>query len=506
MDQSVDLFLQKGAEEKLSLYRTIQQLKRTEIPAATRVHQQLTGSAPGIDEVNLRRVANLMGRNYGTLYYIYNQLLDQLRALVGDPEADTARLFALSEGAVRMSMIEQSVPYQFLQHVLAEDLPHFEAFVDAVAASRVTCLRYLRPLRDMAKQLGVRIVYEKMHLSGDEANIRIFMTLVYWLATDGAKWPFATPTREAALDQVTTISAAFERDYQSPVIREVLAYYNSVTTLRLAHGHAVAQPVAALSYPVPNLFAAHTELSRVTQFNESQQMYQLNYLLPLFVEASDPAISSTLTTFRHYSPELYHFTDTFLRKLPDTVLDPEKLSSRLMGMIAANLLAVVTSVATFGRDLGASVAYAFNRRIALTSPDAHLETLVRQTVEAVAIQQPLDWLGERDLNALSQALYENLLQVQRFAKPQRKVKVALLLEPVMLGFIDLVSFLQQQPFVELLHDHYEDADLVVQASSLPLTLSGEKRQVTFKWNMNASSDLFGELYGILYTMAQDEIN
>ncbi|WP_262314931.1 helix-turn-helix domain-containing protein [Lacticaseibacillus parakribbianus] len=503
MKESVDLFLQKSAWEKLSLYRTIQHLKRTELPVATRVREQLAGTPRVIEEVNLRRVANLTGKNYGTLYYTYNQLLEQLRALAKTPEADTATLFALPDGELRMALVAQGVPYQFLRHVLAEDLPHFEAFVAASDASRVTCLRYLRPLRDMAKQLGVRIVYEKMHLSGDEARIRIFLTAAFWLATDGAAWPFAATTRDTALQQVTAIGAAFERDYQSPVIREVLAYYNAVTAARLSHGHVVDKPSAPLSYPVPNLFADQAGLSRIAQFNESQHMYQLNFLLPLYAVAEDPDVAATIATFRRYSADLYQFVDHFMRKLPDAVLDPDHLSAAQLAMIQADLLAVVTSVATFGLDLGASVAYAFNQRVARGVADPRLETLVHQTVEAVAIQQRLTWLGDHDLAAVAQALYANLLPVQRFARPRHKVLVALMLEPTMLGFADLIIFMQQQPFVELLHDHYETADLVIQASSLPLDLAATKPQVRFRWNMNAASDLFGELAGVLYALAQD---
>ncbi|WP_179394619.1 helix-turn-helix domain-containing protein [Lacticaseibacillus absianus] len=475
--------------------------KQRDLPVTTQV-QQTRAHTGAVEDVNLRRIAMLMDRNYGTLYYTYNQLLDELREIVGDPDADIPKLFSISVGQLRMAMVQKSVPFAFLQHLINEDQPNFEAFVDSVEASRVTCLRYLRPVRDLAKQLGVRIVYEKMRISGDENRIRIFLTLVYWLATDGAVWPFTHFTHRDALEMVHRITAAFDLDYTSPVIREVLGYHVTINQTRIAHGHTLTQPVDTLSYPVPNLFDNDVRLTQAEQFSESQHLYQLNFLLPIYYAPGDPNIPQVLATFKRYNPALYQFIERFMRQLPEEILDVHRLSEPMGELIQASLLAIVMSVLTFGFDLGAVIAYAFNHRVIAARPDDRLAIAVRQTAEAVLVKEDPREV-QALMPALSQALYANLLQVRRFAQPAAKVKVALMLEPVTLGFIDLVTFIDQQPFVELLHDHFESADLVIKDSSMPLDF-GEHQPLIFKWNMNASSDLFGQLFGLLHALQQEK--
>ncbi|WP_125702686.1 hypothetical protein [Lacticaseibacillus daqingensis] len=110
-EKNTDLFLQKNAREKLALYQTIIQFRQRELPVAEQIAQTRT-HRQAIDEVNLRRVAMLMNRNYGTLYYIYNQLLDELTALVDQPTPTVTQLFNIPVGRLRMALVEQGVPFR----------------------------------------------------------------------------------------------------------------------------------------------------------------------------------------------------------------------------------------------------------------------------------------------------------------------------------------------------------------------------------------------------------
>ena len=107
---------------------------------------------------------------------------------------------------------------------------------------------------------------------------------------------------------------------------------------------------------------------------------------------------------------------------------------------------------------------------------------------------------------LTRASYANFLQLRRYTNPTQVVRVALLIEPVTLGFIDLVSFIEQLPFVTVLYDHYETADLIIKDSSLSIDLSNaKKRPLIFRWDMNASSDLFGELFSLIHNLQQEKL-
>jgi hypothetical protein len=90
--------------------------------------------------------------------------------------------------------------------------------------------------------------------------------------------------------------------------------------------------------------------------------------------------------------------------------------------------------------------------------------------------------------------------------PAKVVRVALLIEPVALGFIDLVTFIEQLPFVEVLYDHYEEADLIIEDSSLELELPASAAPLIFRWDMNASSDLFGELFSVIHSLQQEKFS
>jgi hypothetical protein len=497
-----DLFLTKQSQEKLALFRKIIQTKQQE----NSLDDQQVGkpSAPlQIEDLNLHTVATLMHKNYGTLYYAYLRLVADLQMIVGDPQASRAKLFAVSEGQLRLALVRQGVPFAFLQHLIAEDLPNFEAFIQAVGYSRVTCLRYLRPLRDMAKNLGLRIVYENLHIIGDEENIRIFLTLAYWLATDGVEWPFSTCSRSQALTLAHQIDQGFKLAYHSPVMKEVLAYFAAVTRVRLAHGHRFSELVTMIADPVPNLFKKQSALTWPEQISESQHLYLVSFLLPMYYAPGDPQIRVMIQRFEHFSPKAFALAQTILGELQPQVSLIAHMSGAFADVIMASMLAIIVGVMTLGFDLGTTIAYAFKPYMNEAQPDKKLQRLVTQATAKALAQVHIDVQGDL-LPDLSTALYANLLQLQRIMQPTERVKVALMLEPVALGFLDLVVFLHQQPAVEFLHHHYEEADLIIKDSSVPLVFEHAQHPVVFKWNLNATGDLFGELTTVIKTLQQQK--
>ncbi|MCI1986102.1 MAG: helix-turn-helix domain-containing protein [Lactobacillus sp.] len=488
----------------MELFQKIVHTKQWELPVAEQVKQTREGTA-GIEKVNLRRIATLLNRNYGTIYYTYLQLLEDLRGIVGDADAPLSQLFKVKDGTLRMALVRQSVPFIFLQHLLAEDQTSFATFIDSVGVSRVTCLRYLRPMRDMGKQLEVRIVYENMQIRGDETRLRVFLTLVYWLATDGAEWPFAACSQQQTKAVVTRLMHEFDLNYRSPVLREVLGYYIAVTRTRIGRGHRLHSPVQLALGKVPNLFADDGALTHQEQVSESQHLYLINFLLPLPYAVNDPEIQPMISKFRSFSPDSYAFAKRFLQNLPNAVLTPEQLAGPLGALLELSLLAVVMSVSALGFDLGSQIAYGFNQQVMKAPKDGELQLLIQRTVKTTmqtVLTKPLSSLTA----PLTRAIYANFSQLRRYMNPAKVVRVALLIEPVALGFIDLVTFIEQLPFVEVLYDHYEEADLIIEDSSLELELPASAAPLIFRWDMNASSDLFGELFSVIHSLQQEKFS
>ncbi|WP_461226074.1 helix-turn-helix domain-containing protein [Lacticaseibacillus suihuaensis] len=487
-----DLFLKKSARDKLALFEAIQRDSRAALSPAVRLHH----AQPVVGEVNLRRIATLMDRNYGTLYYVFTHLNQDLAPLA----QDRRHLYDVAPGVLRAQLVQQSVPYRFLLAVLAQTPGSFDRFVATVGVSRATCLRYLRPLRALAGELGVRVVYEKMALRGSELAQRLFLTCGLWLATKGQWWPLTTLDREAALGQVTGVCGAFGLSLGNPVLRELFAYLLTVSLTRLGQHQALEAVPNALSYPVPNLFegrlAAWAPAKQAAQFAESAALYQLFAMLSGAFATDEAAVAKALATGERYGGRLYATVERFWTLLPPPVLDQTQLPAARQDALRLNLLAAAMGVVLFGRDLSGPLARHLAPRL-VAPPEADVLALVRQTLAAALYDQPLPGLNQA---ALTQAFAALLSQYRRQVQPRRRVQVALMLEPITLGYVDLVGFLTQVPFVTVVRDQYATADLVVAATAVPLPPASADVPPVFAWPQAATSAVFGELYAVLHTL------
>ncbi|MFD1486050.1 helix-turn-helix domain-containing protein [Lacticaseibacillus baoqingensis] len=391
------------------------------------------------------------------------------------------------------------MPFAFLQHLIAEDLPDFNAFINSVGYSRVTCLRYLRPLRDLAKQLGLRIVYENIQIIGDEDRVRIFLTLMYWSATDGVEWPFVNCSRTQASLFARQADSEFKLEYHSPVLQELLAYFVAVTQSRVAHHHQFSELVTMIADPVANLFKKNRELTWPEQISESQHLFLVSFLLPIYYTPGDPRLRVVIGRFERFSPKAFALAKAIIGNLQSDVLPTQTTNPQYGDVILASTLAVVVSVMTLGFDLGSTIAYAFKPEMSAVKPDSRLQQAVTQATAKAITEADIEAHGDLLLD-MSTALYVNLLQLRQITHPAKRLKVALLLEPVAVGYMDLLLFLDQQPYIEFVHDHFETADLIIKDSALPLVLDQQKRPVIFQWDLNASGELFGELFYLIRSM------
>lgn len=493
-----DLFLKRTALAQIDLLRTIQRTTKWQVPVAEQV-AQARERADRTTDVNLKYLAQVTNESYSTVYNTYNRMMTNLATIGG--EAATDKLLQTPDGQLRVLLVQQSLAYQFLQHLVAEDMPNFDDFLTQAAVSKVTALRYLRPLRDFGKQMGVKISYEKMQLTGSEQAIRLFLTLSYWLATDGAAWPFTVVKHADAAAEATRVLKAYRLDMHNPVTLELFHYFTAISQTRLAQQHLAPAPVLELS-AVPNLYATNTELSVWQQANESQQMLEIFLILPLAVGPNDPTVAEIDNGLARFSPVMRQLVDRFLEATPSYRRSPFRR------LLQVSLAAIAMSVVNLGFDLGALLAQ-FNPHIGgACAHDADRPEIEAALTQAMArtknqADAPLNRRLKEMAPLLVDRFHATLFQLSRFAKPARRVKVGLLLEPAMLGFADLLTFMNQQTNVELVYDHFEEADLIIQDSSLPLHFPGKHQPLLFRWDIAASGDLFGELAALLRTLQQE---
>lgn len=371
-------------------------------------------------------------------------------------------------------------------------------------------LRHLKPLRDFARKFGVRFSYETLSVQGDEKRVRLFLTMILWLATDGAGWPFDDLDREAVGEVVDEAAAFFDLDKPNYVTREVAMYYTAIAHKRSSEGHVIPYRATKMTllYPTANLFEAlqpklaekflFPQFTTEQQMGESGAMYFVFNFLPLFSTTDSAAVARTMARYRHYNPPVYTLVAEFLAKLPVSFLTQEQLPKGAFNLLEATLLANAVSTIEFGEDVSQVIAYEINEHLAELPENPGLKQKVHQTLEHVIYSRDLDRLKPH-LEALTNAFYSDVLQVAQQFAAKTKVRVAAVIEQTGLGYVDLLSFLMAQPFVELVSpaEGMQNVDLVIESATVP---GAEKRRagiLTYKWAASASNDWFGELYAEL---------
>lgn len=514
-----DIFLSIADAEKMRLFRRIVNARVAETPVADRLATE-RANKPLVTDVNLRQIAALTGRNYGSVYNTYNGLVAELEQLTHHKNATVRRLFDVPSSELRYFLIAQGHPYHFLEALLTHRYQNFDEFLAAEDTSKATMLRHLKPLRDFAHEFGVRFSYETLHLQGEEKRLRVFLTISFWLATDGAEWPFAERPREqvsALIDQTVRL---FDMGKPNLVTREIAMYYAGVCSYRVRDGATIpySEDAFTLKYPVPNFLEELSpdmkatlgigELDLPTQMGESAGLYFLFNFMPFYVTTGDDMQATIVQRFRRYNPEIYTLVHEFMTKLPVSFITDQLLPKQTMNMLMANLLAVTLSTLEFGEDLTEVIAYTINDRLHQMPDNQSLQKKVRQTLEHVIFSQKLT-VFEDKLNVLSASYYRNVLQLVIQFLPPVKVKVAIVIEQTLLGYVDLISFLITQPLVEVVSPNetpLADADLVIESSTVPDAAAKKgSKPITYKWAANSSNDWFGELYATIRQIWDDKM-
>lgn len=514
-----DIFLSTSDAEKMRLFRTIVNARVAQTPVADRLASE-TAQKPLVTDVNLRQIALLTGRNYGSVYNAYNGLVEELEAMTSK-NASVKKMFNLSSAEVRRYLVEQSHAYHFLIAVFYGQYDSFDEFLTAEDTSKATMLRHLKPMRDFAHTFGVRFSYEGLKIAGPEKRIRLFLTLIFWLATDGAAWPFSHCERKAVGRVVDATIDLFDLGRPNLVTREIAMYYVAVALRRMQLDEVIefTPKQVTLQYPVPNFIeeldpvlrtaVALPELSLSAQMGESSSLYFLFNFLPFYVTTGTDMQEGALRRFRRYDPQIYTLVMEFLDKLPVGFITEHTLPTPVMNMLTANLFSVAMSLLEFGDDLSQALAYSINDRLHQVPQNETLAVKVHQTLEHVIVSENLTDFHAH-LDVLSDSFYRNVLQLATQFLPQVKVKVAVVIEQTLLGYVDLLAFLIAQPMVVLVSPNetdIDDADLVIESATVP-DASGKigPDTHTYKWAANSSNDWFGELYATIRQIWEDKMS
>ncbi|MFD1393020.1 helix-turn-helix domain-containing protein [Lacticaseibacillus jixianensis] len=511
-----DIFLAQSQAEETSLFRRIVNARSAQTPVAERLAMERNGE-PLVTEVNLKQIAALTRRSYGSVYNTYNSLVATLQEMIGSKTTAVRKLFNVPSSQVRLHLVQRDHPYRFLHTLLYHDYDSFVDFLAASHASKATMLRHLKPLRDFARKFGVRFSYETLSLQGDEKRVRLFLTMILWLATDGAGWPFDDLDRKAVGEVVDAAVDLYDMNKPNYVTREVAMYYTAIAHKRSSEGNVIPYRTTKLTllYPTANMFEElqpslaekflFPKFTTEEQMGESSAMYFVFNFLPLFSATDTAGLEQTLARYRHYNPPVYTLVTEFLAKLPVAFLTADTMPAGARNILTASLLANAVSTIEFGEDLSQVIAYEVNEHLTALPENPSLKKKVRQTLEHVIYVAELDRLKPR-LDALTDSFYSAVLQVAQQFAPKTKIRVAAVVEQTGLSYVDLLGILMAQPFVELVSPDtgMADVDLVIESATVPDSAERHDGILTYKWAASASNDWFGELYAELRQIWEDK--
>ncbi|WP_201780322.1 helix-turn-helix domain-containing protein, partial [Latilactobacillus fuchuensis] len=196
---NTNIYLMQSDCEKYDLLLDIASLKRDELPVKKRIELSRNNN-PLVDDVNLKQVATLLNRNYGSLYNMYMSIVDDLKKIVGQDTEETQLLFSVPSDVYHFSLVSKSDVYDFVKILLTGEEMGFQTFWEDHNSSKATVLRHLKSLRDFIRSFDVRIFYDPIRLEGDESTIRLILIMLFWMATDGHSWPFEAIDRDDALE------------------------------------------------------------------------------------------------------------------------------------------------------------------------------------------------------------------------------------------------------------------------------------------------------------------
>ena len=509
MKDNHDIFLSMSDAEKLSLFRTIIDVREAQTPVKKRV-KAYRDHRPLVSEVNLKQVAAITNRNYGSVYNTYNGLMHSLETMIGREHASVKTLLGIPVDEFRYYLVKQSNPYHFLDAVLYQRYEDFDDFLRACDSSKATVLRHLKVIRGYARQSGVQFSYETLSFVGAELNVRLFITIAYWLATNGVAWPFENLSHDRAGEILDDLLVVFDSGKVNKITRELLMYYIAVAHQRILSGHVLSHEAGSkvLQYPVPNLFSDAAlslldkskrlqHLTTQQQQSESDALYFLFNFAPLYIITDGQVEQRIIARYNDYNPEIYQLINGFFTRFPYNFKLDIHLPDDTYNLLFANMLSVTVSVLAFNKDFSTSLLAEVSANMQQTKDDPDFYQQVKVTLnEVIDSQQLTSFVGCRDV--LAEAFYRNLHQLLVQFQPQQKVLVAPVIEQTVTGYIDLLAFLHAVPFVELASPDADlkDVDLIITTSVGAIKDAAGQTQI-FPWHINVTNDHYGHLYSLL---------
>lgn len=478
MNRNDSIFLTQAENDKYGLLLDIASLKRDELPVKKRIALSRKNE-PLVDDVNLKQVAALLNRTYGSLYNTYMSIVADLKEVIGEDTEDIQRLFSVPLDAYHYHLVNQSDVFDFVNILLKGEEVKFEEFWTSHDISKATALRHLKGVRDLIRS-------------------------------------FETIDRLDALKAFDLAIERFQLAKPNVLTRELGAYLVVTMYYRIAQRHYIQGPTEEnlLRYPVPNMIKTYinqpfigpaliiknamAQMTMEEAMAESFNLYDLMNFGPILLQGNNQYMPSYEDRYERYIPKTHKFVMDFMAKVPINLEEHLNLDEEDYQGLVQTLMATVMTIYMFKQDVMSIMANHLMDDYTRLRDNPVLKQDIEDTVDYLLLDKQLDFISDLRDQIVS-GLYNVLRQVVQRVAPTNPVKVVLVSEQSFLGYFDLMMALKNIRYVTVTHDDADlaDADLVITTSSISLANKVNPNAVMFKWNQNADSDHYGRLYGLL---------
>ncbi|MGR3741252.1 helix-turn-helix domain-containing protein [Companilactobacillus sp. DQM5] len=507
MEKSNDLFLTSSDSEKLSLFIKIAQIKVREMADTDRLSTYRALDYK-IEEVNLRQIAILLKKSYGSIYNTYLGILNDMEEILGKKNPSISEIFNVDPDKYHFYLVKNSHPYKFIMNcIINEKCSSFQTFYEEENSSKATVLRHLKPIRTIMKKFNLRLTYEPIKIIGDEKMVRLGLTGLIWNATRGYEWPFKNISHDRCLDFVEYALNEFNIPVPDKTTLEFYATFVAINTNNTSRGRVITNDdlsIVLLRYPYPNVVKNYLEarnekspLNSEQELLESAHYYLYITCMPTFMPQDDEAINRVLKLFRKSNPDVYNFVEEIISKFPLDLQDAMDYDDNAMKQFKNNFIAsTVASVAFKGNYMGLSDFY-LNYQLSMSKLDyPELKKMTLDTVQQVAMRDEFQIFSNDTVN-IAEGMYDLISRRVILNRVENRVQVFVGMERFFMIHSDLMQMLESIPFVDITEE-IENADLVIAESEKLIPNGINEKAFMFQWVYGGLEGQYGELYSLIH--------
>lgn len=466
MDLATEIFLTSAEQERFILFSTIKDYL-VRIYIIKNQDQALRDNfSRDYTAVNLREIAKTTGKTYGSVYNTYLQIVEDFKVILSDDDPKEKDIFNYKTDLYRFYLMANSYSYKFLKISLKNQKQSLDDFLEQNNISKATAMRHFKPLRQHLKKYGVRMVYDQIGFAGDELLIRLAVTNLLWIGTNGVTWPFILINHETVDHLFKQIMNDFGFKETNQATSELFRYYIAVALERIIGNHLVDdnETLRLLRFPFPSTIKRFLEETNndvlrehppLVELTESASLYLTLNILPFKYETIEP-IDFLLKSIKHYNSDIYDFVEGFLDLLPTEMLDQFNLSILDKKMFKLNLVQIVIGVLTVKDHYRVVIDdFCGNESFYSIDEPKNLKVVVDTAFEHMQRNNTQLDVGE-NIDIVQHGFYQIIRRLSAFVRINSTVKVAINAPVNTAAYDDLYNFLKGIRMVEI--QLFEDID------------------------------------------------